>query len=78
MDPTAGGAPVLRVFGVTDVRSSPRLSASLTFSQEGHSVLAHVRDFLPYFWVAAPRGFTNADCTPLQAHLNVCGAMRAR
>lgn len=48
--------PVLRVFGVTE---------------EGHSVLAHVRDFLPYFWVGAPRGFTNNDCKPFGIYLNV-------
>lgn len=48
--------PVLRVFGVTE---------------EGHSVLAHIRDFLPYFWVGAPRGFTNNDCKPFGIYLNV-------
>lgn len=48
--------PVLRVFGVT---------------QEGHSVLAHIRHFLPYFWVAAPRGFTNNDCKDFAVYLNV-------
>ena len=48
--------PVLRVFGVTE---------------EGHSVLAHVRDFLPYFWVSAPRGFTNNDCKDFGIYLNV-------
>ncbi|CEQ42183.1 SPOSA6832_03981 [Sporobolomyces salmonicolor] len=31
----------------------------------------HVRGFLPYFWVAAPRGFVNADCVPLLEHLNL-------
>lgn len=51
-----GNQPVLRVFGVT---------------QEGHSVLAHVTDFHPYLWVAAPRGFTNADCEGFQLYLNV-------
>jgi len=39
--------------------------------QAGHSVLLHVKGFLPYFWVAAPKGFTNSDCAPLFEHLNV-------
>ncbi|GAA5899920.1 hypothetical protein JCM6882_007002 [Rhodosporidiobolus microsporus] len=50
-----GAGPTIRAFGVT---------------QAGHSVLLHVKGFLPYFWVAAPRGFTNADCVPLLEHLN--------
>ena len=48
--------PVLRVFGITE---------------EGYSILAHIRDFLPYFWVGAPRGFTNNDCKPFGIYLNV-------
>ncbi|KAK9894003.1 putative delta DNA polymerase [Cystobasidium minutum MCA 4210] len=51
-----GQGPVLRCFGVT---------------QEGYSVLAHIRNFLPYFWVVAPRGFTLEDCVPLMTFLNV-------
>ncbi|GAA5857179.1 hypothetical protein JCM8547_009357 [Rhodosporidiobolus lusitaniae] len=47
-----GAGPQIRAFGVT---------------QTGNSVLLHVKGFLPYFWVAAPRGFTNSDCT---AHFN--------
>ncbi|GAA5955930.1 hypothetical protein JCM8115_004364 [Rhodotorula mucilaginosa] len=50
-----GGAPTIRAFGVT---------------QKGNSVLLHVKGFLPYLWVAAPRGFTNSDCLPLMEHLN--------
>ncbi|GAA5967568.1 hypothetical protein JCM21900_003343, partial [Sporobolomyces salmonicolor] len=50
-----GSGPQIRAFGVTEA---------------GHSVLMHVRGFLPYFWVAAPRGFVNADCVPLLEHLN--------
>ncbi|GAA6035190.1 hypothetical protein JCM8097_006411 [Rhodosporidiobolus ruineniae] len=50
-----GQGPQIRAFGVT---------------QTGNSVLLHVKGFLPYFWVAAPRGFTNADCVPLLEHLN--------
>lgn len=38
---------------------------------DGHSVLAHVNGFLPYFWVPAPPGFQNAECKELLATLNV-------
>ncbi|GAA5977284.1 hypothetical protein JCM5350_002416 [Sporobolomyces pararoseus] len=51
----AGAGPEIRAFGVT---------------KEGNSVLLHVKGFLPYFWVAAPKGFTSADCTPLLEFLN--------
>ncbi|KAJ8296854.1 DNA polymerase delta catalytic subunit [Rhodotorula toruloides] len=50
-----GGAPTIRAFGVT---------------KNGNSVLLHVKGFLPYFWVSAPRGFTNSDCLPFMEHLN--------
>lgn len=39
--------------------------------QEGHSVLAHITDFLPYFYVAMPRGFTSEDLTPFMDWINV-------
>ncbi|KAI9625850.1 hypothetical protein H4Q26_016098 [Puccinia striiformis f. sp. tritici PST-130] len=47
--------PRLRIFGVTEA---------------GHSVLVHIQDFLPYFWVPAPKGFQNADCRDLLTTLN--------
>ncbi|MBW0480701.1 hypothetical protein O181_020416 [Austropuccinia psidii MF-1] len=47
--------PQLRIFGVTET---------------GHSVLAHIQDFLPYFWVPAPKDFQNSDCKDLAAALN--------
>ncbi|PLW20358.1 hypothetical protein PCASD_21942 [Puccinia coronata f. sp. avenae] len=47
--------PRLRIFGV---------------SQAGHSVLVHIQDFLPYFWVPAPRSFQNSDCRDLLTALN--------
>ncbi|GEM06433.1 DNA polymerase delta subunit 1 [Rhodotorula toruloides] len=50
-----GGAPTIRAFGVT---------------KTGNSVLLHVKGFLPYFWVSAPRGFTSSDCLPFMEHLN--------
>ncbi|KAJ7089671.1 DNA polymerase family B-domain-containing protein [Mycena belliarum] len=49
------GAPTLRMFGVT---------------KEGYSVLAHIRGFLPYFYVAQPRGFREEDLGPFREHLN--------
>lgn len=55
-----GHGPQLRVFGVTN---------------EEHSVLAHVHDFLPYFWVAAPRGFSNDMCKDFGIYLNVRSLM---
>ncbi|KAK7031378.1 DNA polymerase [Favolaschia claudopus] len=45
----------LRMFGVT---------------KEGNSVLANVTGFKPYFYVAQPRGFTEADLEPFRQHLN--------
>ncbi|KAI0084485.1 DNA polymerase family B-domain-containing protein [Irpex rosettiformis] len=51
----SGGAPVLRMYGVTEA---------------GNSVLMHVKGFLPYFYVATPRGFMSDDCGPLKDYLN--------
>ena len=51
-----GQPPTLRIYGVTE---------------EGHSVLAHITDFMPYLYVSAPRGFQNTDCEPFKTHLNV-------
>ncbi|KAG9119515.1 DNA-directed DNA polymerase delta, partial [Ceratobasidium sp. 392] len=46
---------VIRLFGVT---------------QEGHSVLAHVTDFLPYFYIATPRGFDPNETRSFMDHIN--------
>ena len=50
-----GPVPVLRMFGVTS---------------KGNSVCAHVHGFLPYFFVPAPRGFSEGDCETFRRELN--------
>ncbi|KAI0077717.1 hypothetical protein K474DRAFT_1661299 [Panus rudis PR-1116 ss-1] len=55
---SAGGGLGLRMYGVTN---------------DGHSVLAHITDFLPYFYVACPRGFLPEDLNALVTHLNNIG-----
>ncbi|PCH44386.1 delta DNA polymerase [Wolfiporia cocos MD-104 SS10] len=52
------GGVGLRMFGVTE---------------SGHSVLAHITDFLPYFYIPAPRGFTNSDTYAFTEYLNNAG-----
>ena len=42
-------------------------------SQAGHSVMANITDFLPYFYVAAPRGFAESDSFAFTEYLNVSG-----
>ncbi|KAH9940939.1 DNA polymerase family B-domain-containing protein [Epithele typhae] len=49
------GATTIRMFGVTE---------------NGNSVLAHVIDFLPYFYIATPRGFITEDLAPFMRHVN--------
>ena len=34
-------------------------------------MLANITEFLPYFYIAVPRGFTNEDIEPFRSHLNV-------
>ncbi|ETW78956.1 hypothetical protein HETIRDRAFT_155985 [Heterobasidion irregulare TC 32-1] len=60
IDGNSGGV-TLRMFGVTEV---------------GHSVLAHVTDFFPYFYIAVPRGFTDDDLLPFQNSINNGGGVR--
>ncbi|SGY32734.1 BQ5605_C002g01405 [Microbotryum silenes-dioicae] len=50
-----GTVPQIRAFGVT---------------QAGYSVLLHITGFMPYFWIAAPKGFVNDHCVSLMGHLN--------
>lgn len=45
---TSGPVPILRMYGVT---------------MDGHSVLAHVHGFHPYFFVQAPNNFQPSHCT---------------
>jgi DNA polymerase delta subunit 1 len=35
-------------------------------------VVATVTDFLPYFYIAVPRGFRDDDIEPFKSYLNVC------
>ena len=68
-----GGKPTVRLFGVTEVRSSSDIPDHLCKTnsdiQTGHSVLLHVTDFLHYLYVAAPVSFTPSDCAGFKAHL---------
>lgn len=50
-----GLPPTIRIYGVT---------------KAGNSVLVHVNSFLPYFFIAAPRGFRPTDCNDFTNHLN--------
>ncbi|PSN65808.1 catalytic subunit DNA polymeras-like protein delta [Corynespora cassiicola Philippines] len=53
-----GGKATVKLFGVTE---------------NGHSVLIHVTDFLHYFYVAAPIGFQPSDCNAFKTYLeNQC------
>jgi len=68
------GSIILRMFGVTAVCLSSLVMyecQSLTFQQDGHSVLANITDFKPYFYVPVPRGFTDADIQPFREYLSV-------
>ncbi len=40
--------------------------------------MALVTDFLPYFYIAAPRGFTPDDLFPFKSYLNVSGIRRGQ
>ncbi|KAG7093781.1 DNA-directed DNA polymerase delta [Marasmius oreades] len=49
------GPPIMRMYGVTET---------------GHSVLAHVTGFLPYFYIAQPRAFQEEDLEAFRQYLN--------
>ncbi|XP_060084003.1 DNA polymerase delta catalytic subunit-like [Ylistrum balloti] len=52
---TSGPVPIIRMYGVT---------------MEGHSVLAHIHGFAPYFFVPAQPGFKNEDCDAFRTSLD--------
>ena len=43
----------------------------MAISQAGQSVLAHITGFLPYFYIAVPRGFGQDDLESFRSDLNV-------
>ncbi|OQS02594.1 DNA polymerase delta catalytic subunit [Thraustotheca clavata] len=45
--PRTGSTSIVRLTGVTE---------------DGHSVMAHIHGFVPYFYASCPEGLTNADC----------------
>lgn len=65
--------PLLRMFGVTEVSNSiiHDFIHSTFYEQAGHSVLATITDFFPYFYVSYPRGFTDGDLDSFRHYLNV-------
>ena len=72
-DNSHAGARV-RICGVTEVWSIGQQvipSHCLLFVQKGHSVMASVTDFMPYFYVPAPRGFRSEDIDSFVNELNV-------
>ena len=62
------------MYGVTEVGSSHCHGQSDLFTiafQAGNSILANVTDFLPYFYIALPRGFGQEDLESFRLDLNV-------
>lgn len=43
--------------------------------QNGNSVMALITGFLPYFYIGAPRGFTEEEIPSFKSHLNVSYAV---
>ncbi|KXN81551.1 DNA polymerase delta catalytic subunit [Leucoagaricus sp. SymC.cos] len=39
-------------------------------TQDGHSVMTLITDFLPYFYIGLPRGFQDDDLSPFREYLN--------
>jgi len=54
--PASGKVPIVRLFGVT---------------QEGNSVLCHVRGYIPYFYIEMPRGFDPLTLDEFRDNINV-------
>ncbi|VDM34153.1 unnamed protein product, partial [Hydatigera taeniaeformis] len=63
LGPNCNPVPIIRVYGV---------------SEKGHSVVAHVHGFLPYFYVAAPQNFMQEHLEEFRRQLNfaVCGELK--
>ncbi|WFD30639.1 DNA-directed DNA polymerase [Malassezia sp. CBS 17886] len=58
----SNAAPEIRMYGT---------------SGAGHSVLVHVHGFLPYFFLYAPRGFTQGTCGDFKNYLNTAFGQHA-
>lgn len=54
--PNHSPVPILRVYGVTE---------------GGHSVVAHVHGFMPYFFVSVPNTFRPEDVPEFRKRLNL-------
>jgi len=57
-----GGSATVKLFGVTE---------------DGNSVMLHVKDFKHYLYVAAPASFTPSDCPTFRAYLETQVAQHA-
>ncbi len=54
--PNHSPVPIVRVYGVTE---------------DGHSVVAHVHGFMPYFFVAVPEAFRQEHLPEFRKQLNL-------
>ena len=72
-DSSSGSGGRLRMYGVTQVLVDFMFfhSVLLMFLQDGNSVMAIITDFLPYFYISAPRGFAQDNVIPFKTYLNV-------
>ena len=67
-DYTIANRPVEFARGSTEARAAAVRMYGVT--NEGHSILAHIHGFLPYFWVKAPPGFTPEHAEKFKVTLN--------
>ena len=72
-DSSSGSGGRLRMYGVTQVLVAFMFFhfVLLMFLQDGNSVMAIITDFLPYFYISAPRGFAQDNVIPFKTYLNV-------
>ena len=69
---SSNGTTTLRMFGVTEVcRQMAQLWSLIPLHQNGNSVLAHITDFLPYFYIPSPRGLIPDELGAFLDHVNV-------